>query len=110
MKALIPNTKDFSQEAIVKFLNIISDEKIEVVLKGVKAAKAANTPVVAPVIVVAGGPPLPTRLRYNGFGMDGLVRKRNSLKPIENLFPKKNAAVAVAVAYIAPTSKIGEKI
>lgn len=45
MKALIPNTKDFSQEAIVKFLNIISDEKIEAVLKGVKAAKAANTPV-----------------------------------------------------------------
>ncbi|XHT11977.1 hypothetical protein ACFLK3_03890 [Rickettsia sibirica] len=41
--------------------------------------------------------------------MDGLVRKRNSLKPIVNLFPKKNAAVAVAVAYIAPTSKIGEK-
>lgn len=89
MKALIPNTKDFSKEAIVKFLNIISDEKIEAVLKGVKAAKAANTPVVAPVIVVAGGPPLPTRVGYNGLGMDCLVRKRNSLKPIENLFPKK---------------------
>ena len=57
MKALIPNTKDFSKEAIVKFLSIISDEKIEAVLKGVKAAKAANTPVVALVIVVAGGPP-----------------------------------------------------
>ncbi|WP_064429357.1 hypothetical protein [Rickettsia sp. Tenjiku01] len=89
MKALIPNTKDFLKEAIVKFLNIISDEKIEAVLKGGKAAKAANTPVIAPVIVVAGGLPLPTRIGYNGLGMDGLVRKRNSLKPIVNLFPKK---------------------
>ncbi|AEK74295.1 cell surface antigen-like protein Sca8 [Rickettsia conorii subsp. heilongjiangensis 054] len=44
MKVLIPNTKDFSKEAIVKFLNIISDEKVEVVLKGVQAVKAANTP------------------------------------------------------------------
>ncbi|WP_209445246.1 hypothetical protein [Rickettsia fournieri] len=79
------------------------------VLKGVKAAKAANTPVIAPVIVVAGGLPLPMRVGYNGLGMDGLVRKRNSLKPIVNLFPK-NAVVAVAVAYIAPTSKIGDKI
>ncbi|BDU60257.1 hypothetical protein FLA4_06670 [Candidatus Rickettsia kotlanii] len=59
MKALIPNTKDFSKEAIVKFLNIISDEKIETVF---------NTPVVAPVIVVAGGSSLPTRVGYNGLG------------------------------------------
>ncbi|WP_233418969.1 hypothetical protein [Rickettsia tamurae] len=52
MKALTPDTKNFSKEEIVKFLNVISDKKIEAVLKGVKTAKAASTPVAAPVIVV----------------------------------------------------------
>ncbi|KJW02990.1 cell surface antigen-like Sca8 domain protein [Rickettsia endosymbiont of Ixodes pacificus] len=107
MKALTPDTKNFSKEEIVKFLNVISDKKIEAVLKGVKTAKAASTPVAAPVIVVAGGPPPPTTVGYNGLGMDGLVRKMNSLKPIENLFPKKPDADAVV--YIAPTSEIGRK-
>ncbi|WP_233418970.1 hypothetical protein [Rickettsia tamurae] len=41
--------------------------------------------------------------------MDGLVRKMNSLKPIENLFPKKPDADASEVVYIAPTSEIGRK-
>ncbi|HJD57925.1 MAG TPA: cell surface protein [Rickettsia endosymbiont of Ceroptres masudai] len=76
MKALTPGTKDFSKEQIVKFLNVISDAKIEAVLKGVKTAKAASAPVVAPIIVVAGGgppPPPPPPMRvvgYNGLGMD----------------------------------------
>ena len=56
MKALTPGTKDFSKEQIVKFLNVISDAKIKAVLKEVKTAKAASTPVAAPIIVVAGGP------------------------------------------------------
>lgn len=51
MKALTTGTKDFSKEQIVKFLNVISDAKIEAVLKGVKTAKAASAPVVAPIIV-----------------------------------------------------------
>lgn len=46
---------------------------------------------------------------YNGLGMDGLVRKMNSLKPIENLFPKKPDADAGEVVYIAPTSELGKK-
>ena len=59
--------------------------------------------------MVAGGPPPPTTVGYNGLGMDGLVRKMNSLKPIENLFPKKPDADAGEVVYIAPTSEIGRK-
>ncbi len=113
MKALTPGTKDFSKEQIVKFLNVISYAKIKAVLKEVKTAKAASAPVAAPIIVVAGGPPpppLPTRvIGYNGLGMDGLVRKMNILKPIENLFPKKPDADAGEVVYIAPTSELGKK-
>ncbi|MCC8418565.1 MAG: hypothetical protein LN590_03055 [Rickettsia endosymbiont of Glossina mortisans submortisans] len=114
MKVLTPGTKDFSKEQIVKFLNVISDAKIKAVLKEVKTAKAASAPVAAPIIVVAGGPssppPLPTRvIGYNGLGMDGLVRKMNILKPIENLFPKKPDADAGEVVYIAPTSELGKK-
>ncbi|WP_209445220.1 hypothetical protein [Rickettsia fournieri] len=40
MKVLIPNTKDFSKEAIVKFLNIISDEKVE---GGIKRSKSSES-------------------------------------------------------------------
>ncbi|BBJ31211.1 hypothetical protein RAS_03200 [Rickettsia asiatica] len=46
---------------------------------------------------------------YNRLGMDGLVRKMNILKPIENLFPKKPDIDAGEVVYIAPTSEIGKK-
>ncbi|CAK6512968.1 hypothetical protein [Rickettsia helvetica] len=57
MKALTPDTKDFSKEEIVKFLNVISDKKIEAVLKEIKKAKALAVRAAAAPVVGVGMPP-----------------------------------------------------